>query len=96
VLADSPLWLSVGGFTTLAFLFNLLGCGGLVFGSVSYRLLPRFILSYAELVGMNFTLLRLHSRLGLGQLSAKALLLSVLAAVWYLGLRGFPFCRLPH
>jgi putative flippase GtrA len=91
VVAGSPLWLSVSGATTLAFLFNFLSYGGLVFGSVSYRLLPRFLLFYATLGGLNFSLLRLLTWLGLGQLLAQAALLPVLAAAGYLGMRGFVF-----
>ena len=91
MVVGSPLWLSVGGATTLAFLFNFLSYGGLVFGSVSYRLLPRFLVFYAALGGLNFSLLSVLVWLGPGQLLAQAMLLPVLAATGYLGMRGFVF-----
>jgi putative flippase GtrA len=91
VVAGSPLWLSVGGATTVAFLFNFLSYGGFVFGSISYRLLPRFLLFYAGLGGLNFILLRLLTWFGLGPLLAQAVLLPLLAAVGYLGMQSFVF-----
>lgn len=91
VLAGAPLWLAVAGGTTLGFLFNFYSYGGLVFGSTSRRLLPRFLLFYLALGSLNFVLLRLLGWTGLGPLLAQALLLPVLAACGYLGLRGFVF-----
>lgn len=91
VLLGSPLWLAVGGATLLAFLFNFFSYGGLVFGSTSRRLLPRFLLFYVALGTLNFVLLRVLESLGLGPLLAQAVLVPVLAACGYLGLRGFVF-----
>jgi len=91
VLAGAPLWLAVAGGTTLGFLFNFYSYGGLVFGSTSRRLLPRFLILYLILGGLNFVLLRLLGWVGLGPLVAQALLLPVLAAWGYLGLRSFVF-----
>ena len=91
VLAGAPLWLAVGGSTILAFLFNFLSYGGLVFGSTSARLLPRFLLFYLALGGLNFTLLQLLGLAGPGPLLAQAMLLPVLALCGYLGMRGFVF-----
>jgi len=91
VLAGAPLWLAVGGSTVLAFLFNFLSYGGLVFGSTSARLLPRFLLFYLALGGLNFTLLKLLGLAGPGPLLAQAILLPVLALCGYLGMRGFVF-----
>ena len=91
VLAHAPLWLAVGGSTTLAFIFNFLTYGGLVFGSTSRRLLPRFLLFYAALGALNFTLLRIVTSLGLGFLLAQAVLLPILAIAGYFGMRAFVF-----
>jgi putative flippase GtrA len=91
VMAHAPLWLAVGGSTILAFLFNFLSYGGLVFGSVSRRLLPRFLLFYAALGSVNFALLRLLQGAGLGPLLAQAVLLPVLACLGYAGMRGLVF-----
>ena len=91
VLAGAPLWLAATGATTLAFLFNFLSYGGLVFGSTSSVLLPRFLLFYMALGALNFALLSLLSWIGLGPLLAQAFLLPVLAIVGYLGLRTFVF-----
>ena len=54
VLAGAPLWLAVGGSTVLAFLFNFISYGGVVFGSTSYLLLPRFLIFYLLLGVLNF------------------------------------------
>jgi len=91
VLVGSPLWLAVGGSTLLAFLFNFFSYGGLVFGSTSRRLLPRFLLFYLALGSLNFVLLCVLGGLGFGPLVAQAVLLPVLAGCGYLGLRGFVF-----
>jgi len=91
VLAGAPLWFAVGGGTALGFLFNFYSYGGLVFGSTAMRLLPRFLLFYLALGSLNFLLLRLLGSAGFGPLVAQALLLPVLAACGYLGLRGFVF-----
>jgi putative flippase GtrA len=93
VLADTPLWLAVTGSTALGFLFNFYSYGGLVFGSTAARLLPGFLLFYLALGSLNFVLLRLLGSAGLGPLLAQALLLPVLAACGYLGLRRFVFGR---
>jgi putative flippase GtrA len=91
VLGGAPLWLAVSGSTALAFLFNFLSYGGLVFDGISRASLPRFLLFYIALGGLNFVLLRLLSSFGLGPLVAQAVLLPVLAIVGYLGMRGFVF-----
>lgn len=94
ILAGAPLWLAVSGTTALAFLFNFMSYGRLVFGSTSHVLVPRFLLFYAALGGLNFALLRLLALAGLGPLIAQAVLLPVLAIAGYAGMRGFVF-RLP-
>jgi putative flippase GtrA len=91
VLAGVPLWLAVGGSTMLAFVFNFMSYGRLVFRSASWRRLPRFLLLYLGMGGLNFTLLRLLGRAGLGALPAQAVLLPVLALCGYFGLRSFVF-----
>jgi putative flippase GtrA len=91
VLAGAPLWLAVGGSTVLAVLFNFISYGRLVFRNTSWRRLPCFLLFYLGLGGLNFTLLRLLVRSGLGALPAQAVLLPVLAVCGYLGLRAFVF-----
>lgn len=91
VLAGAPLALAVAGATGLGALFNFLSYGGFVFGSTSHRLLPRFLLFYLALGGLNFLLLRALGWAGAGPLLAQALLLPVLAACGYLGMRSFVF-----
>ena len=91
VLVGSPLWLAVSGSTVLAFLFNFVSYGGLVFGSTSHLLLPRFLIFYLGLGGLNFVLLRALAGLGVDLLLAQAFLLPVLAIVGFLGMRGFVF-----
>ena len=93
IVAGAPLWLAVSGSTVLAFLFNFLSYGGLVFDNTSCRLLPRFLVFYAGLGSLNFVLLRLLGWLGVQPLLAQALLLPVLALAGYLGLRSFVFRR---
>ena len=91
VLAGAPLSLAVGGSTLLAFFFNFASYGGLVFGSTSLKLLPRFLIFYAGLGGLNFVLLRTLTSSGLGPLWAQALLLPGLAVVGFSGMRRFVF-----
>ncbi|MFY9968566.1 MAG: GtrA family protein [Roseiarcus sp.] len=91
VLAGAPLGVAVVGSTTLAFIFNFFSYGGMVFGSTSHRLLPRFLVFYCGLGGVNFVLLRTLTYLGLGPLWAQALLLPLLAGTGFLGMRLFVF-----
>jgi len=91
VLLGAPLWLAVSGSTLLAFFFNFVSYGGLVFGSTSYRLLPRFLAFYACVGGLNFLQLRALTWSGMGPLLAQALLLPVLASVGFVGMRRFVF-----
>lgn len=93
VLVGAPLWLAVAGGTALGFVFNFYSYGGLVFGSTAMRLLPRFLLFYLAIGSLNFLWLRMLDVGGLGPLLAQALLLPVLAACGYLGMRGFVFRR---
>jgi putative flippase GtrA len=93
VLAGAPIWLAVGSSTVLAIVFNFFSYGGLVFGDTSRRLLPRFLVFYAFLGGLNFLLLRALTGAGLGPLWAQALLLPVLAGVGFVGMRRFVFDR---
>jgi putative flippase GtrA len=91
VATGIPLWLAVAGATTLAMLFNFVSYGRLVFGDARPTLLPRFLIFYLVLGGLNFSLLRALGALGAGPLLAQALLLPVLAAVGYVGMRRFVF-----
>ncbi|WP_158816270.1 GtrA family protein [Methylocapsa sp. S129] len=91
VLVGAPLWLAVVGATVLAFLFNFISYGGIVFGSTSHLLLPRFLIFYSGLGILNFVLLRVLTHLNVGSLWAQALLLPVLAVVGFVGMRKFVF-----
>jgi putative flippase GtrA len=93
VLIGAPLWLAVSGSTVLAFFFNFASYGGLVFGSTSHTLLPRFLIFYCGLGGLNFFLLRGLTLLGVGPLWGQATLLPVLAAIGFVGMRIFVFPR---
>ena len=93
VLAGAPIWLAVSSSTILATLFNFFSYGGLVFGSTSFRLIPRFLAFYTFLGALNFLLLRVLIWGGLGPLWAQALLLPVLAGVGFVGMRRFVFHR---
>lgn len=91
VLTGMPLWLAVAGATVLAFLFNFFSYGGIVFGSTSHRLMPRFFVFYVAIGTLNFLLLRMLNRFGIGPLLAQAILLPFLAACSYFGMRSFVF-----
>jgi putative flippase GtrA len=91
VLAGAPLAVAVVGSTTLSLIFNFFSYGGMVFGSTSHRLLPRFLVFYCGLGGLNFLLLRMLTYLGVGPLWAQALLLPVLAGAGFIGMRLFVF-----
>jgi putative flippase GtrA len=91
VLVGAPLWLAVGVSIALAFVFNFFSYGGLVFGSTPGRRLPRFLMFYIALGGMNFVSLQLMGLLGFGSFVAPAVLLPILAVVTYAGMRSFVF-----
>lgn len=95
VATGMPLWLAVACATTLAMLFNFASYGRLVFGDARLKLLPRFLLFYAVMGGANFALLRALGALGIGPLLAQALLLPVLAAMGYFGMRRFVYRGAP-
>jgi SAM-dependent methyltransferase/putative flippase GtrA len=91
VLVGAPLWLAVSGSTMLGFLFNFISYGRLVFGSTSYLRLPRFFIFYSGIGVLNFALLRVLTRLDIGPLWAQAVLLPMLAAIGFFGMRSFVF-----
>lgn len=87
----APLWMAVSGTTLLAFLFNFYSYGGLVFGSTSYRKLPRFLAFYCTLGIINYLLLRGLTMSGIGPILAQGLLLPILATLGFFGMRRFVF-----
>lgn len=91
VLASAPLWLAVAGSTTMALLFNFLSYGGLVFGDISRNRIPRFIVLYGLLGGLNHLMLQIMVVFGLGLLVAQALLLPALMVFGFAGMKGFVF-----
>ena len=93
ILIGVPLWLAVGGSTILAFCFNFLSYGGMVFNNLSWRLLPRFLGFYAILGLSNFVLLNGLEKLGFDPLLGQALLLPFLAVFGFFGMRIFVFRR---
>ena len=91
VAAGSPLWFAVVGSTILAMIFNYITYGGLVFGGMSMRAVPRFALVNLIVAGLNFTMLRLLISHGIGPVLAEAILLPMLAALGYIGMRCLVF-----
>ena len=91
ILMGAPVWLAVCGSTILAFCFNFMSYGGMVFGNLSWHLLPRFVGLYAFLGLWNFVLLIGLEKLGLDPLWGQALLLPFLAIAGFFGLRLFVF-----
>lgn len=91
VAAGSPLWLAVAGSTILAMIFNYLTYGGLVFGGMSRQAIPRFALVNLIVAALNFTMLRLLVSHGMGPIMAEAILLPMLAALGYIGMRCLVF-----
>jgi putative flippase GtrA len=91
ILLKSPLWLAVAGSTILGVFFNFMSYGNLVFGGAEGRILPRFILFYLALGCVNFMLLRSLIWVGIPALPSQALLLPILVATAYFGMRRFVF-----
>ena len=91
VAAGSPLWFAVVGSTLLAMIFNYMTYGGLVFGGMSKRAVPRFLLVNLAIAGMNFGMLRFLTSKGMGPILAEAILLPMLAALGYIGMRCLVF-----
>lgn len=93
VFLGAPLWMAVAGSTVLGIVFNFYSYGGLVFNETSRHLLPRFLIFYAALGSVNFLALRGVAGLGVSPYLAQAIMLPVLAAGGYFGLRAFVFTR---
>lgn len=91
VLTGAPIWLAVAGSTSLAILFNFYSYGGLVFGTTASKYMPRFLVFYGSLGLINYGLLRVLTSAGSGPLIAQAVLLPLLMALGYLGLKRFVF-----
>ena len=91
ILAGAPIGLAVAGANILSFFFNFFSYGGLVFGQISHRLLPRFLLVYISLAGFNIVMLQGLAAFGVGALLAQALLVPVLVSIGFVGMRLFVF-----
>ncbi|MDO9363604.1 MAG: GtrA family protein [Sphingopyxis sp.] len=75
-------------------LFNFLTTSA-VFRSYDFRRLPRFLLVYAFVLGLNILLLDLLLRFGLGPLMAQAVVLPIFALT-FVAMRRFVFAPLPE
>jgi putative flippase GtrA len=91
ILAGAPIGLAVAGANILSFFFNFFSYGRLVFGQTSHRLLPRFLLVYISLAGVNIVMLQGLAAFGVGALLAQALLVPVLVSIGFVGMRLFVF-----
>jgi putative flippase GtrA len=91
VATGSPLWFAVVGSTILAMIFNYLTYGGLVFGGMSMQAVPRFALVNTVVAVLNFAMLRVLISHGIGPILAEAILLPMLAALGYIGMRCLVF-----
>jgi putative flippase GtrA len=91
LLARSPPWVAVSGATLLGCLFNFISYGGLVFGDTSRRLLPRYVIFYVVIGGLNVGFLRGLGWAGIGPLLGQTLLLPFLAVLGYAGMKTFVF-----
>lgn len=89
--SSMPLWLAVIASMVAAFGFNFLTYGSLVFRDLSRESLPRFLIFYIIFAIINYSALRVLETLGIKPALGQALLLPVLAAVCYAGLRLFVF-----
>lgn len=88
---SAPLWLALVGSILAGFVFNFVTYGGLVFKDLSRQNLPRFLLFYSALAGMNYIVLRLLETAEVKPILGQAMLLPLLAAICYAGLRLFVF-----
>jgi putative flippase GtrA len=91
VLIGLPLWGAVAGMTILGFIFNFFSYGGIVFGSTSHTILPRYLVFYCLLGALNYALLFGLTRNGVDRLVAQAILVPLLAVVGFVGMRQFVF-----
>jgi len=91
LVAGASLWLAVTGCTILGVLFNFYTYGGLVFGGASHKVLPRFMMFYVVLGGLNFLALRAATASGLNSFLAQAVVLPFIAAAGYFGMGSFVF-----
>jgi putative flippase GtrA len=86
-----PLWLTLLVSIIAGFTFNFLTYGGLVFKDLSRQNLPRFLLFYLAFAVVNYTALKLLEASGVKPILGQAMLLPLLAAICYAGLRLFVF-----
>ncbi|OAP29308.1 hypothetical protein A8O16_24455 [Sphingobium sp. 20006FA] len=80
--------------TVAGVLFNFLTASA-VFHSRDIRRLPRFLIVYASMLGLNMLLLDLGMRVGLSPLLAQAIVLPFFALT-FLAMRRFVFAASPE
>ncbi len=91
ILAAAPVWGALLAGVLSGVVFNYVTLGGYAFRQLSWRNLPRFVLSYAIVYLANLALIGLLSRRGMGLISAQALVTLPLAALSYLMMRYVVF-----
>ena len=81
--------------TVLGILFNFVTTGRLVFGTANRQLLPRFVLVYGLVYGLNAAVLRVLILTGLSPFLAQAVLVPASAVVTFLLMKTFVFSEKP-
>lgn len=94
VLLGLPLWVAVIGTLAISMVFNFYSYGGIVFGNTSRSSLPRFLMLYAIIGIVNYGLLQVITKAGIGSLLAQALILPILALIGYFGMKIFVFGKI--
>lgn len=90
LIGSGMTWAAIGS-TILGALFNFRSTGQIVFGSRRADRLPRFLLLYAFLCGLDIGLLRLAAAFGVAPLAAQVTILPLLALASFLTMRRFVF-----
>lgn len=91
ILAGAAVWLALISGTVIGALFNFLTIGGYVFHDLSLDRVPRFLLCYALVYGINLQALEWLSTVVADKILSQAILVLPIAALSYLLMARFVF-----
>ncbi|MBI5438655.1 MAG: GtrA family protein [Nitrosomonadales bacterium] len=91
IIADMPVWFSLLAGTILGTIFNFITTGGYVFRELSLPRVPRFIICYLLIYGINFMLIELISIWLSNKILSQAILIFPVAMLSYFLMARFVF-----
>lgn len=91
ILAGAAVWFALISGTVIGALFNFLTIGGYVFRDLSFDRVPRFLLCYALVYGINLQALEWLSTAITDKISSQSILVLPIATLSYLLMARFVF-----